>query len=150
MLSVKEIMTTNVVTISMDEMVSAARQLMDEHHFRHVPVVNAENKLVGVITQRDLLRAESSSLEVSGENSKQAIETTTRIAMIMSTKIKSVSPNDSLKGAGLIMQNTKISCLPVEENGTVVGIITDSDFVGAAISLIDELDSFEEAGSEAS
>lgn len=150
MLSVKEIMTTSVVTISRDEMVSDVRRIMDEYRFRHVPVVDAENKLVGVITQRDLLRAESSSLQVSSEESKQDIEASIPISAIMSTEIKSVSPDDSLKGAGLILQSSKIGCLPVEENGTVVGIITDSDFVGAAVILIDELDSFEDASSEVS
>lgn len=148
MLSVKEIMTTSVITISEHEMVSSARQIMDEHHFRHIPVVDGDNKLVGVVTQRDLLKAESSSLQASSGEAKQTIEATTRIGEIMSAKIKSVSPEDSLKGAGLIMQNSKIGCLPVEENGCVVGIITDSDFVGAAISLIDELDSFEDVDSE--
>ena len=147
MLSVKEIMTTGVITISEHEMVSKARQIMDEHHFRHIPVVDGNNKLVGVVTQRDLLKAESSSLQTSSVEARHGAEATTRVVDIMSAKIKSVSPEDSLKGAGLILQNTKIGCLPVEENGRVVGIITDSDFVGAAISLIDELDSFEDADS---
>lgn len=143
MLTVKEIMTTEVVTVSVHDMVSTVRQIMEDRHFRHMPVVDADNKLVGVVTQRDLLKAETSSLRASNSETKQSIEANTSVAAIMSENIKSSSPEDSLKGIGLLMQQTKIGCMPVVENGVIVGIITVSDFVGAAILLIDELDRFE-------
>lgn len=143
MLKVSEIMTLDVVTMTVHDTVSQARQAMAEYNFRHIPIVDEKGALIGIVTHRDLLKAEVSSLGVADSENKRAIEASTSLSVIMSKTVKSASPHDSLKGAGLQMQASKIGCLPVVEDGLVVGILTDSDFVGAAISLIEELDQFE-------
>jgi CBS domain-containing protein len=62
----------------------------------------------------------------------------------MTEDILTTHPKDSLRAAGLTLQKHKYGCLPVIENGSLVGIITDSDYVGVAINLIEEHDAFED------
>lgn len=138
-LKVKEIMISDVVTMTVENSVAEVREVMAEKNIRHMPIINGSQELVGIVTQRDVLRAGPSSLS----ESDRIAESDTSVEKIMTTKVRSVHPLDSLRGAGLIMQSKKLGCLPVVEEGKLVGIITDSDFVGVAINLIEEHDHHE-------
>lgn len=144
MLKVKEIMTTDVVAMTIANTIQEAREAMAEYNFRHIPIVDEGNKPVGIVTQRDVLRAQVSSLSGGGAGS-EIVDAS--ISIIMSDHVCSVHPRDSLRGAGILMQDKKLGCLPVVENDVLVGIITDSDFVGVAINLIEGQDASEEFGS---
>ncbi len=144
MLKVKEIMTTKVISVTPENTFGQTKALMTEHHIRHIPVLDEAKKLMGIVTQRDVLRAQSSCLQ--GEESSAMKEDSASILAVMSDHLKSVHPQDSLRSAGILMQSHKIGCLPVLEDEQLVGIITDSDFVGVAINLIEEQDYHEEQG----
>lgn len=141
MILVREIMTDSVFTIKADENLLKARELMSENNIRHIPVVNEDHNLVGLLTQRDLLKAASSNI---ASNSQNVDEQIIPVAEIMKKTVKCIHPDESLKVAGLIIQKYKYGCLPIVEDEKVIGIITDSDFVGVAINLIEQMDHHEE------
>ncbi len=139
MFTIAEVMNTELFTLTADSSVAAARQLMAEHHIRHIPIVAEGNRLVGLVSQRDVLAAADSSLVVSPqENSTE--EAHIEVSSIMSVSVNTIGETASLRGAALYLQKQKIGCLPVVRGETLVGIITDSDFVSVAINLMETLE----------
>ena len=128
MLSINEIMTTDLFTLQVQDTLADAALLMREHRIRHVPVVDDSGELLGLITQRDLLAANSAG---------------TTTGDIMRREIHTVSEADDMRSAALILQKYKIGSLPVTSNGKLVGIITDSDYVGLAINLLEQMEEVE-------
>jgi CBS domain-containing membrane protein len=138
MITVSEVMSTQVKTINLSESISTAKTMMKQDDIRHIPVVDNKNYPVGIISQRDILRAQVSDLT---KNEPRTIdEELVAVEQIMSKKISYAHPSDPLRGAGIEMQQHKFGCLPVIENDQLVGIITDSDFVSVAINLIEQMD----------
>lgn len=137
MITVNEIMSENVITLKASDSVSSARELMRKEDIRHLPVVDDNNFPVGIVTQRDIFRAQDS--ELNGDNhiidDEQIL-----LEQIMSRKISYAQPGEPLRSAGLKLQKNKYGCLPVMDNDKLVGIITDFDFVGVAINLIEQID----------
>jgi CBS domain-containing protein len=110
---------------------------MDRFHFRHLPVVDG-NKLVGLVTQRDLLHASSSFLsDKAAERDEVILEQP--VGKIMQRDVLSVQPHEPLLDAALVMWEGKLGCLPVtEEDGTLVGILTETDFIRLAVNMLRE------------
>jgi CBS domain-containing protein len=141
MLTVAEIMTREPYTLGPDDTLATARQLMAEHHIRHVPIVSAAGGLIGLVSQRDVLAAgDTSVLNREGGGSR---ENYVALSSIMSSPVQSADESASLRGTALHLQKHKVGCLPVLRKGKLVGIITDSDFVSIAINLMEQLESAE-------
>lgn len=115
---------------------------MSERGIRHIPIVGDNNELIGLVTQRDLLKAGTSSL--GRDQIQQIDEASIPVEQIMTKNVSFVHPKDALRVAGLKLQKEKFGCLPVVENNQIVGIITDTDFVGVAIDLIEHMDIVED------
>ncbi len=142
MLTVSEIMTREPYTLGPDSNLAEARQLMAEHHIRHIPVISNDGSLVGLVSQRDVLAAEDSSVV----SSQQAIDATDRyvaLSSVMTSPVQTVDERDSLRGTAIMLQKSKVGCLPVLREGKLVGIITDTDFVAIAINLMEQLEAQE-------
>ncbi|MCU7941008.1 MAG: CBS domain-containing protein [gamma proteobacterium symbiont of Bathyaustriella thionipta] len=141
MITVNEVMSEKVITLKASDSVATARELMKKEDIRHLPVVNDDHFPVGIITQRDILRAQDS--ELNGDthivNDKQVL-----LEQIMSREISYVLSDDPLRSAGFKLQKHKYGCLPVMNNNKLVGIITDFDFVDIAINLIEQMEQSEE------
>lgn len=142
MLSVSEIMTSQPYTLGPDDSLAKARELMAEHHIRHVPVVSGDNCLVGVVTQRDVLAAADSSI-LPDQPAHEAEERYVALSSIMTSPVQTVEESASLRGTAMHMQQNKLGCLPVLREDRLVGIITDSDFVAIAINLMEQLEASE-------
>lgn len=137
MFSLDVLMTTDLITISPEATLADASALMRENRIRHLPVVEDKDKLVGLLTQTDVLAATDSKLR-DMENRIRAEEVLVRDVMI--TKIATIDEKASLRQAALFIEGRRIGCLPVVTNGKLVGIITDTDFVGVAINLLEQIE----------
>ena len=135
MLSVAEIMTREPYTLGPDDTLAAARHLMNAHHIRHIPVVSADETVVGIVSHRDVLAASDSSLE-----SHRADHAEVPLSAVMSSPVQTVDEHASLRGVALHLQQHRMGCLPVTRDNALIGIITDSDFVAIAIHLMEQLE----------
>jgi CBS domain-containing membrane protein len=130
-------MTTDLITVPPDATLADAVKLMKDHRIRHLPVVERENKLVGLLTQTDVLAATDSKLREE-DNRIRPNEVLVRDVMI--TRIATIDRNASLRRAALFLESHRIGCLPVVTGDRLVGIITDTDFVGVAINLLEQIE----------
>lgn len=123
---VRDIMQTKLVTISTSERMSTVEDIMTLGHVRHMPVVQG-GRLVGVVSERDLLRASLSNLSTHRDAERRAFLHVVEIARVMSTPPVVVEPSATIDEAALIMAERKIGCLPVLDRGRLVGMITETD-----------------------
>ncbi|CAM3078383.1 CBS domain-containing protein [Vibrio rarus] len=135
MMKIVELMTRNPYTLLRSNTLADAKKLMAEHDVRHVPVVDVDDELLGLVTQRDILAAQDSSLQVNPDSGAYTL--TTPLNQAMRKNVITVSPHAGLRESAMMMQKRKVGCLPVVQNGKLVGIITDSDFVAIAINLLE-------------
>ncbi len=142
MLTVAELMTREPYTLLPENTVADARQLMTEHHIRHIPILCPGGDLVGVVTQRDVLAAQSPS-HARGQSRTGSNEDQIALSTIMTSPVHTVDEHAGLRGTALHLQKHKLGCLPVLNNNKLVGIVTDSDFVTIAITLMEQLESTE-------
>jgi len=140
MININEIMIQNVITLKPDDSLQKARELMSENNIRHIPVINDALHIVGLITQRDLLKASAPGIDTS-----KTIEIPNiLVSEIMTRKIKVINQDERLIAAGLVMEKYKYGCIPVVNNKQLVGIITETDFVGVAINLLEQMEQMEQ------
>jgi len=120
---VRDIMQEKIVTISAGERLSTVEDIMTLGRVRHMPVVHA-GKLVGVVSERDLLRASLSSLHTARAEERRAF-----LHVVMSTPPIVIGPDAAVQEAALIMAERKIGCLPVLDGDTLVGLLTETDIL---------------------
>jgi CBS domain-containing protein len=125
---VRDVMQTNVVTISASDRLSTVEDIMTLGRVRHMPVVHA-GKLVGVVSERDLLRASLSNLSGHRYDERRAFLHVVEIARVMSTPPIVVTPDAMVSEAAHIMAEKKIGCLPVVDGDALVGMITETDIL---------------------
>ncbi len=126
---VRDLMTNRVLAVGPDDDLSTLHDLMTEHGIRHIPVVDGEGDLAGLVSHRDLLR--SSLIEQPNVSSflEEAMLERVKAAEIMTAGVESVDPEDDLRQAAQLMLENKYGCLPVTEGEHLVGILTEADFV---------------------
>lgn len=123
-------MTAQPITVAPEEPLRVARERMTEHRIRHLPVVDGSGHLVGVITQRDLLRTQISALQKERDESLEFLEEHVIVKRVMADRVVSITADRPLAEAARMLWATKYGCLPVvDEHFAVVGILTESDFV---------------------
>jgi CBS domain-containing protein len=123
---VRDIMQTKVVTISVTERLSTVEDIMTLGRVRHIPVVHG-GRLVGVLSQRDLLRASLSELGTYGTEARRAFLHAIEIERVMSTPAITIGPDAGVQLAARLMADHRIGCLPVVENEQFVGLVTETD-----------------------
>lgn len=126
---VRDLMTSEVVTLRADENVSSFRDVLYDHGFRHVPVVDVEGNLVGLVTERDLLRNVLTDQADVPISVREETMYSTQIGDIMVQDVQTVEPEDLLPHAAQIMLENKFGCVPVTDGALLVGILTESDFI---------------------
>jgi CBS domain-containing protein len=134
--TVADVMTRKLVTVTEQDVVANIDQAMHRLRLRHMPVVDADGKLVGLISHPDLMHAASSFLS-DREEDRNALIAQVSVGMIMQREVLTVEPDDLLIDAGKLMWESKIGCLPVvDPEGHLVGIITEADFIAIALQLL--------------
>jgi len=124
-------MTRNVITIDKDTKVLTAKELMAENTIRHLPVVDQEYRVIGILTDRDI-RSAMPSIILDDYECKKERGTLTELHAkdIMSTSPVTVSPACTIQDAILLHQKTRYGAFPVvEEDGKLIGIVAVQDML---------------------
>jgi CBS domain-containing protein len=125
---VRDIMPEKMVTVSAGDTLSTVEDIMTLGRVRHMPVTQA-GKLVGVVSERDLLRASLSTLSSFGSDQRRAFLQAVEIARVMSTPAITIEPEATVEAAARIMADEKIGCLPVVQGERLLGLITETDLL---------------------
>jgi CBS domain-containing protein len=131
MMRVRDLMSRQVVTIGTSDSCLEAVMRMQRARVRHLPVVNRDGLLVGILTDRDL-RHHLFSPRVFPELGTTPVDVLFKavpVAEIMSTDVITVEPDDDLAEAARTMRERQVGSLPALENGRVVGILTEIDML---------------------
>jgi len=126
-MKVSKIMTRNPVFIHPDLSLSDARSLMDREKVGHIPVLNKNNELVGLITKVDLLKAGPSPATTLDVYEISYLLSKLTVDKVMEKKVITVQENEVVEEAARIMADNGIGCLPVLNGSLLTGIITDTD-----------------------
>jgi CBS domain-containing protein len=137
--SVGQFMSTDLFTLRPDDLVDLAASVMDWRHVRHVPVEDDECRLVGLISHRDLLK-----LVAQGARR----DAPTLVRDIMKTTLVTVTPDTPTLEAIELMRRERVGCLPVVEQGRLVGLVTEHDFLVLWAGLLEEKLRAGEAGGQ--
>jgi CBS domain-containing membrane protein len=137
MLTVDTIMTRDLVTVNPGDTLDVARSIMRDKRIHHLPVVENDSILVGLVTLTDILAATDSELRDEDERMKAK---DIRIEDVMIRDVMSVDEHAGLRQAALFLEKHKIGCLPVVTDGKLHGIVTDTDFVAVAINLLEQIE----------
>jgi CBS domain-containing protein len=111
-MKVKDVMTSNVITVKENQTRQQAARLLAQHHISGLPVVNDDNILVGVVSEYDVIGKEGKT-----------------VGDIMSRGVISIGADTDLEEASHILVHKRIRRLPVVEQGKVIGILSRSDVV---------------------
>ena len=139
MMNLDMIMSTNLVTISPKDSLATARELMHDNKIHHLPVC-VDKELVGLVTLTNVLAATDSILR---DPDSRLHARDILVEEMMVKDIATVDENASLRQAALFLEKHKIGCLPVVTGGELHGIVTDTDFVGVAINLLEQIEDTE-------
>ena len=135
-MEVRDLMTTDVVTLTEDETLAHAQRCMARGRIRHLPVVR-DGRLVGLVTHRDLLAASFSIFAEVEASEQRRVFTTVRVVEAMHRDVVTVSPGLAVSKAARILLENKYGCLPVvNEQNDLLGIVTEADFLRLTVSLL--------------
>jgi CBS domain-containing membrane protein len=115
-LHVRDVMTSEVFTVRADESIAALQEVMRKNRIRHVPVVDDDGAVLGVVSQLDVLE-------------RSFFDEDDQVTDIMAWNVKTIDADDDVATAATIMLDNQYGCLPVVEEGVLAGILTEADFV---------------------
>jgi acetoin utilization protein AcuB len=130
---ISDYMTANPLTISAETLLPDARQLLTDYHFRHLPVVDEKNRLIGVVSDRDLRSAYPSTVLSDSERDKafKKVEKVS-VAEIMSQNCSCLTLSSTLDDALTVFERDKVGALPVvTDEDEVIGIFSMRDLTAA-------------------
>ncbi|PWB68594.1 MAG: hypothetical protein C3F15_16085 [Holophagae bacterium] len=135
-MQVRELMSTDLVTLTEDETLAHAQGCMARGRIRHLPVVR-DGKLVGLLTHRDLLAASFSILAEVDRGEQRRLFGTVPVVEVMHRDVVTVEPDLPVREAARILLKNKYGCLPVVGlAGELVGILTEADFLHLTVRLL--------------
>ena len=138
-MQVQDVMTKMPMTIDPEAPVETAVAVMRERRMRHLPVVDAAGRLIGIVTDRDLRSAMFGSalvehLPAEHDGRLRALTATlndVRVSHVMTWQVVTIGPQAPVAQAAAIMANFRVGSLPVTEGGRLVGIVTEHDVLKA-------------------
>lgn len=140
MMSLDVVMSTDLKTVVPEDSLAAVRTIMHENRIHHVPVVNEGGDLVGLVKLSDVLAATDSILR---DDASRLHAADIKVKDIMVRDLATIDEHASLRQAALFLERHNIGCLPVVTDGDLRGIVTDTDFVGVAINLLEQIEESE-------
>lgn len=131
---VSDWMTKKVFTVETDDYLSTALSVMKEKGVKHLPVVKG-SKLKGLVSDRDIKEYSPSKATSLDIYELHYLLANTRIKEIMRTKVVTTTSETPVEEAAMLMLDQNIGCLPVQDNGNLVGIISDKDIFHALVDI---------------
>jgi CBS domain-containing membrane protein len=128
-LRVRDLMSAEVHTVGRNDKVSDADALMDRHRIRHLPVLDENGDLAGILSRRDVFRTALQRTFGYGETAQNKILGNLVVKELMTNRVETVAPDAPAAEAAKRMLERRISSLVVVEGERVVGILTEADFV---------------------
>jgi acetoin utilization protein AcuB len=132
-------MTPKVITIDKDASIFDAQELMAKHTIRHLPVIDDENRLIGVVTDRDIRSALPTNIVKALDdpfNVKKMLNTM-KIQDVMTKDPFTISPTDTIQDALLLIQEKRVGAFPVvDDNGKLKGILSVRDLLRAFTNVL--------------
>lgn len=126
---VGDVMSTDVFTLGRNDTLSIADDLMKQQRIRHIPVLDSDGALCGILSQRDLFRGMLLRSLGYGERAEQKMLDSFSIKDAMHEDVVTITAKSTLSDAANLMLSKKIGCLPVVEGERLVGMISEADFV---------------------
>ena len=128
-LKVGDVMSAGVSTLGRNDKLSIAEDLMKQERIRHLPVIDDDGDLCGIITQRDMFRSALVRALGFGSRAEDQILNTIVVKEVMTDKVQTTTPSTPLAEAARLMIERKIGCLPVIDGDRLVGMLSEGDFV---------------------
>jgi CBS domain-containing protein len=126
---VRDLMSTEVVTLDRDETLDIADRIMSLGRIRHMPVLDGDGRLCGVVSQRDLFRGALATALGLPPATQARLLGAILVREVMAADPVTTAPDTPLTQAAEVMLHRKIGCLPVVDGDRLVGILTEADFV---------------------
>jgi CBS domain-containing membrane protein len=130
---VRDLMTRELLTLGPEEDLATVRDQMLERRIRHLPIVDQRQRLVGLVSHRDLLR--QTLMERPGLSTyvEDSLLSGVQASEVMVRELHLANPEMDMRQAARLMLKHKIGCLPVVDDGALVGILTEADFLRAVL-----------------
>ena len=135
---VADIMTRTVVTLDQAQSLYEARALMGLHQIRHIPILDTHQQVVGLVTQKIVLREALRIAETYGSDQLGERLAEVALASVLQADFDIVSSDTALVDAGWRLLNGRQGTLPVVDDGQLVGIVSHMDYVRMAIELLED------------
>ena len=133
---VGRIMHTDLVTVPPDTTIIKAKDIIAKKRINHLLVVDKNEELVGIVSDRDIKQSWASPATTLSTHELNYLLTQLTVEIIMVRKIVTISPSTTIERAASIMQENRISSLPVVEGEKLVGIITTNDVMEVLLRAI--------------
>ncbi|WP_087971938.1 acetoin utilization AcuB family protein [Oceanobacillus rekensis] len=128
---VEDIMRTDVITLPPTATIAEALLLLKENKIRHIPIVDNDKHVIGIVSDRDVRDASPSTFLTDADSS----ELNNEIQAIMSHPVITIHPLDFVEEIAAIFYDREIACLPIVSNQILVGIVTEKDMLYTLIQL---------------
>ena len=126
--SLKEVMSARVVCVEADDTLEEVKNIFDSVRFRHLLVIDSSKRLIGVISDRDLLRSLSPYIGTPSENARDTATLKKRVHQIMTRRPITLGSEATVADAIKLFLENRVSCIPIVDGGLKpIGIVSWRD-----------------------
>ena len=130
------VMRTELKTVAPETTLVAAQEILEQEQINHLLIVDRNNELMGIVSDRDLKKSWASSATTLSKNELIYLLDQVTVAAIMTRKTLTISPGTTIERAALLMNQHRINALPVLEDDELVGLITSRDVMGVLLEAV--------------
>ena len=138
-MTVKRMMKKNPITTTAETSIVDVADILKENHIHRLPVLDKKGKLIGVITEKDILHASPSPVSSLSVYEMPYMLSRLKVSNLMTKNVRTIGPDTTVEEAAKIMVDDDLSCLPVIEGEKLVGIVSKSDMFKVLYELFGSL-----------
>ncbi|UXD88814.1 CBS domain-containing protein [Thalassolituus hydrocarboniclasticus] len=136
---VSDLMTRELLTHLPDDTLQDAEQTMARHKIRHIPVVDNEGKVFGLLSQKEFLTEAFRITDKFGAHNLQTYLAQTKLSSCINTEVQTIAADMPLAAAGQQLRSSRQGCLLVTDSENhLIGLLSSKDFVRLAIELLEQ------------